>query len=188
MKKKQIVGLILAATMCLTGCGSAVIETDTLTLSKEGTATYTVISDFSGPYYDLEELKAMAQEEVTAYGTGVQITNAVVEEGVLNFQYTFDSLSHYAGFMGTSCYQATVSQALKEGYKSDTRLLSAKDGSSVQMNDEALSGYKLFVWNESVAVRCTGKVMYYSENVSLINKTDVQPAEDSTGPYYVIYK
>ena len=188
MKKKKIVGLLLAATMCLAGCSSAAIETDTLSLSDDGMATYTIISDFSEDYYDLEELKSMAQEEVTAYGTGVQITEAVVEEGILRFQYAFDSLSHYAGFMGTTCYQATVGQALREGYKSDTQLTSAKDGSTVQMKDAALQGYELLVWNESVAVRCDGNVLYYSSNLGLKGKTDVVPKEESTGPYYVIYK
>lgn len=188
MKKKQMVGLLLAATMCLSGCGNAAIKTDTLSLSGNGTATYTIISDFTKDYYNLEELTTMAQEEVLAYGSGVQITEAVVEEGMLNFQYTFDSLSHYAAFMGTSCYQATVGQALKAGYKSDTQLISAKDGSSILMKDEAIQGYQLFVWNESVAVRCDGNVLYYSSNLSTSGKRDVVPKEEAGGPYYVIYK
>ena len=189
MKKNQIVGLMLAVAFCLSGCGGAdAIETDTLSLTKEGTASYTIISDFSDPSYNLEELISMAQDEVTEYGTGVQISNAVVEEGVLNFQYTFDSLAHYAAFMGTSCYSGMVSQALKEGYKADTRLLSVKDGSSVVMKDEAVQGYKLFVWNEPVAVRCSGNVLYYSENLSTTGKKDVQPVTDAVGPFYVIYK
>ena len=189
MKKNRILGLMLTMLLCLSGCGSTdVIETDTLSLLKDGTATYTIVSDFSDPAYDLEELKAMAQEEVTEYGTGVTISNAVVEEGVLHFEYTFDALSHYAAFMGTSCYTGTVSQALKEGYKGDTKLLSVKDGSSVFMKDEAVQGYKLFVWNEPVALRCSGNVMYHSSNVSLSGKKGVQPVTDAAGPFYVIYK
>ena len=188
MKKKQIVGLLLTAVMCLAGCSNAVIETDTLSLSKDGTATYTIISDFSEDYYDLEELKVMAQDEVTAYGSGVQISEAVVEEGILNFQYVFDSLSHYAGFMETTCYQATVEQAIKAGYKSDTHLASAKDGSTILMNDEKIQRHRLFVWNEAVTVRCSGNVLYYSGNLRLKGKTDVVPKEGSSGPYYVVYK
>lgn len=188
MKKKQIVGLLLTAVMCLAGCSNAVIETDTLSLSKDGTATYTIISDFSEDYYDLEELKVMAQEEVTAYGSGVQITEAVVEEGVLNFQYTFDTLSHYAGFMETACYQSTVEQAIKAGYKSDTHLASARDGNTILMNDEKIQRHRLFVWNEAVTVRCSGNVLYYSGNLKLKGKTDVVPKEGSSGPYYVVYK
>ena len=188
MKKKQIVGLLLTAVMCLAGCDNAVIQTDTLSLSKDGTATYTIISDFSEDYYDLEELKVMAQEEVTAYGSGVQITEAVVEEGVLNFQYAFDPLSHYAGFMETTCYQGAVEQAIKAGYKSDTHLASAKDGSTILMNDERIQRHQLFVWNEAVTVRCSGNVLYYSGNLKPNGKTDVVPKEGSSGPYYVVYK
>lgn len=188
MKKKQIIGLLLVAMMCLTGCSEAVIETDTLSLSGNGTATYTIISDFSKDYYDLEELKEMAQEEVLAYGTGVQITEAIVENGKLNFQYTFDSLAHYTGFMETTCYQSSVEQALKNGYKSDTQLFSAKDGNTILMNDSSIQDYKLFVWNESVAVRCNGTVLYCSGNLSASGKTDAIPKEGANGPYYVIYK
>ena len=188
MKKKTIVGLILGTAMCLTGCGEAVIETDTLSISRDGNALYTIISDFSDPAYDLNELLSMAQEEVQDYGTGVQITNAVVEEGILNFNYAFDSLSDYAEFMDTSCFHGTVAQALQEGFKSGTELLSAKGGSTVTIGDEALQKYQLFVWNEEVAVRCDGNVLYYSENLKLTGKKDVQPAGESTGPYYVIYK
>ncbi len=189
MKKKTMVGLILAVVMCLAGCGStSEIKTDTLSISGEGSATYTIISDFSDPSYDLNELLQMAQGEVQEYGTGVQITEAAVEEGVLHFVYNFHSLSDYAEFMDTSCFYGTVAQALKEGFKADTKLLAAKDGSSVSIGGEELGKYQLFVWNEEVAVRCDGKVLYYSDNLKLDGKNDVKPAEEALGPYYVIYK
>ncbi len=187
MKKKQIIGLLFAAVMCLTGCSGSPIEKDTISLSKNGTVTYTIVSDFSKAYYDLEELKAMAAEEVTEYGAGVQIAEALVEEGTLTFVYQFDSLSHYAGFMETACYQGTVAQALQAGYKQDT-LLKAVKGDEVQMKDLNSDTHHLFIWNEPIAVRCTGKVLYYSDNLSVTEKTDAVPLGDTTGPYYVIYK
>lgn len=189
MKKKAYILLTLSAVICLTGCGSgAAIETDTLALSKSGTAAYSILSDFSKDYYDLEELKALAEEEIAEYGTGVSVSEASVEEGILHFQYTFDTLSDYASFMDTKCYNATVSTALKNGYKSTTEVCSVKDGTVKTLGDETLGDYHLFIWNEDIAVRCTGKVLYHSENLTLLNKTDVQPVEDATGPYYVIYK
>ncbi len=187
MKKKFILGLLLSAILGLAGCGSRVIETDTLSLSKDGTASYTIVSDFSKPYYDLEELKTMAAREIAQYGSGVQISEAIVEEGTLHFSYTFDTLSGYAGFMETSCYQGTVAQALREGYKSDT-VLNAVKGSKVTMKDLDNDKHHLFIWNESIAVRCTGNVLYFSDNLSTSGKKDVVPKGDSTGPYYVIYK
>ena len=190
MKKNQILWLFLAVVLCLAGCGSieTEIKVNTLGISDDGTATYTIVSDFSQPYYDVDELKEMAQEEIDTYGTGVQIGSAVVTDGVLNFQYTFTSLSHYAKFMETSCYQATVTAALSNGYRADTKLISAKNGSTTTMNDASIRQRNLFVWNEDVAVRCDGNVLYYSENLSLTGKTDVQPLEGSVGPYYVVYK
>ena len=188
MKKTRILGLLFAVVLCIVGCGSsAEIKVDTLSISGNGAATYTIISDFSEPYYNLEELKSMAQKEVEAYGTGVQISSAEVTDGVLKFQYTFDSLSHYSRFMETSCYQGTVAAALANGYKADTKLTSAKGG-SLTMSDSSIRERNLFIWNEEVAVRCDGSVVCYSENLSLSGKTDVQPKEGSVGPYYVVYK
>lgn len=190
MRKKQIVSLLLAsaAVLCLGGCGSQEIAADTLSIDKSGSALYTIVSDFSADYYDLDELKAMAESEVAAYGAGVQIMEAAVEEQVLHFQYGFTTLSDYAAFMGTSCYQATVRQALAAGYKADTEVISVKDGSSRQMKDDVLKDYQLFIWNEGVNVRVDGRVLYYSGNLSVQGKTDVIPKADASGPYYVIYK
>lgn len=188
MKRKQIVGLILAAAMCFGGCGSTEVARDTLVLNTGGSLTYTIISDFTDPAYDLEELAQMAQQEVTDYGQGVEISSATVEEGVLNFQYTFDSFVHYAAFMDTSCYQSSVAEALRNGYNKETKLISAKNGQSAALKELAIEGYKLFIWNEKIPVKCDGRVLYYSSNLKLTNKKEVAPKEDVTGTYYVIYK
>ena len=190
MKKGRILAFLVLLIFCMTGCGNddPAIEKDTLSVFRKGTASYTIISEFAESYYDVEELKNMAQEEINTYGVGVEISNAEVKDGLLNFQYTFTSLAHYAGFMKTSCYQGTVSSALSNGYKSDTRLVSAKNTSTIAMNDKSIQDRHLFVWNETINVRCDGDVLYYSENLTLINKTDVQPKDGSAGPYYVVYK
>lgn len=190
MKKSQLSVLLLSLLLLLVGCGSnrAAITTDTLCLSDKGSFVYEIVSAFAESYYNVEELKQMAQEEVNTYGSGVAISKAEVENGVLHFAYTFDSLAAYAGFMETSCYQKTVAEALENGYKSDTVLVSVKNGESIIINDTSIRQRNLFVWNESVAVRCDGNVLCYSSNLNLINKTDVQPKEGSVGPYYVVYK
>ena len=189
MKKGRILAVLLLLIFCMTGCGNdPVIEKDTLSVFRKGTASYTIISEFAEPYYNVEELKAMAQKEIDTYGAGVEISNAEVQNGILNFQYTFASLAHYSGFMKTSCYQGTVTAALANGYKSDTRLISAKGENTITMNEKSIRERNLFVWNEAINVRCDGNVLCYSENLSLINKTDVQPKDGSTGPYYVVYK
>jgi len=188
MKKMTIVVIALVAAMCLAGCSEVAIERDTLSILEDGTASYTIISDFSDPSYNLNELLDMAQEEVQNYGDGVVITEAVVEKGVLNFVYTFGSLSDYADFMSTSCFYGTVAQALQEGFKSDTQLISAKDRSTVSIGSDKLKKYRLFVWNEAVSVRCDGNVLYHSANLKVSDKTDVHPASDAAGPYYVIFK
>ena len=190
MKRNRILGLMLLMILLLVGCGnSAEVKENTLILSDEENVSYVIISDFSEPYYNLDELKVMAQKEIDTYGSGVQIGSTEVTDGVLNFQYVFDSLSHYAKFMETSCYKSSVSNALANGYKADTKLVSAKNSSStITMNDRSIGERNLFVWNENIAARCDGNVLYYSENLTLTGKTDVKPKDGSVGPYYVVYK
>ncbi len=190
MKKTTIVGLVLAIIMCMTGCNSepAPITTDTISLLEEDALTYTIISDFSDPSYDLGELIDMAQDEVEEYGAGVQISNAVVENGTLQFVYTFASVSDYEAFMGTSCFKGTVDQALQEGFKSDTVLTSAKGKASVILGTESIGRYHLFVWNEDISVRCDGRILYHSSNLTISDKTDAHPKDGAAGPYYVICK
>lgn len=189
MKKRTVAGLILAAAIgCLSGCGTADIDRDTLSLSKEGTATYTILTDFSEPEYDLEELMDMAEAEVTAYGAGVEITKSDLEEGRLHFEYTFDSLRDYADFMDTSCYMGTVAQAGQNRYHLSAQMTSVKDGREYAIDVESMGDYNIFIWSEAVAVRCDGEVLYYSSNLEAVSKVDAAPLSDSTGPYYVIYK
>ena len=188
MIKKQTVGVLLTVVMCLAGCRNSTIEADTLTLSKDGTATYSIVSDFSEEYYNLEELMTMAQEEVDDYGSGVQITESVVEDGVLHFRYAFDSLLHYAEFMETTCFQGTVADAIKKGYQSDLQLTSAKADAAIFLKDETIQGFHIFVWTEDVAVKCNKSILYYSDNLTLNGRAGAVPKEGSEGPYYVVYK
>ena len=174
MIKKQMVGFLLAAVLCLMGCSNATIKTDTLSLSKDGTATYSIVSDFSEDYYNLEELMTMAQEEV--------------EDGVLHFRYAFDSLLHYAEFMETTCFQGTVADAIKKGYQSDLQLTSAKADAAISLKDETIQGFHIFVWTEDVAVKCNKSILYYSDNLTLNGRAGAVPKEGSEGPYYVVYK
>lgn len=186
--KKTFAWLVVAVSICLTGCSEKIIQRDTLSLLEDGKASYTIVTDFSDPSYNLNELLDMARDELSDYGAGVSITEAVVENGVLRFVYTFDSLSVYADFMDTSCFYGTVSQALKEGFKPDTQLYSVKDYKAVNIGNQKLKKLKLLVWNENISVRAEGNVLYHSENLKVTDKTDAHPITNAEGPYYVIFK
>lgn len=190
MKKYGLAGLCLAVLIGLAGCGSeAAVTEDTLTFEKDNTVSFTIVQDFSADYYDLEELKEMAQEEIDAYdGSGVSITSAEVgADNTLSFVYQFSDLATYADFMGTSCYTAQVSQALKDGYKKDTVLNSVKSG-TVTLGDNSVSEYQLMIWNEEISVRSATGILYYSDNLTVTDKKTAKPAEDTSGPYYIIFK
>ena len=81
--RKQIAGLMLCLLM-FAGCGVAKIP-DTVTeasliIDREGSITSYIAGVFDRDYYDLNDLKKMAQEEVAAYNTANQTGQSALVE------------------------------------------------------------------------------------------------------------
>ncbi len=191
MKIRTILIWTLMIGICLTGCGTssaAAFSQDTISLQKDDSLTYTIVADFAESYYDVDELTQMAEEEVQETGLGVSVQSAQVTNGVIQFTYEMDSDEDYAAFMSTSCYLGTISSALHDSYRLKVTVNSVKDDSLVTLSDVSQTDYSLFIWNEVIAVYCPGKIMYYSTNLELTDNYSVVPLDDSTGPYYVVYK
>lgn len=192
MKTKYILtALLAAAVVMMWGCTTASLEAvsqDTIELKDDQSLTYTIVTDFDEDYYDVDELTAMAEEETEKSGLGIRVGSAFVTDDVISFTYEMDSADDYQTFMETSCYLGTIATALSDSYKLQVTVTSVKDQTQSILADVSHTGYSLFIWNEIIAVRCPGKVMYYSTNLELTDDYDVVPAADSTGPYFVVYK
>ncbi len=191
MKIRTILIMTLMTGILLTGCGSSASSTfsqNTISLQKDRSLTYTIVTDFAESYYDVDELTQMAEEEVSETGLGVSVQSAQVTDGVIQFTYEMDSAEDYASFMSTSCYLGTISSALSDSYRLKVTVDSVKDDTQVTLADVSHTDYSLFIWNEEIAVGCPGKIMYYSTNLEMADDYSVVPLDESTGPYYVVYK
>ncbi|MCD8067638.1 MAG: hypothetical protein LUE87_01845, partial [Lachnospiraceae bacterium] len=165
MKTKHILAALLAVTVLMTsGCGTVsqeAVSQDTIELKKDGSLTYTIVADFDEAYYDVDELKDMAEEEAQDSGLGIRVGSAVVTDNVLSFTYEIDTAADYQTFMETSCYLGTIDSAFSDRYKLQVTVTTVKDQSQLTLADVSHTDYSLFIWNEIIAVRCPGKVMYY---------------------------
>ncbi|MCD7738549.1 MAG: hypothetical protein LUH58_05865 [Lachnospiraceae bacterium] len=192
MKTRPVLAALLAAIVLITsGCGTVsqeAVSQDTIELAKDGSLNYTIVADFDETYYDVDELKDMAEEETLDSGLGIRVGSAEVTDSVLSFTYEIDSAADYQTFMETSCYLGTIASAFSDSYKLQVTVTSVKDQSQLTLADVSHTDYSLFIWNEIIAVRCPGKVMYYSTNLELTDDYDVVPVSDSTGPYFVVYR
>ncbi|MCD8379322.1 MAG: hypothetical protein LUC95_03135 [Lachnospiraceae bacterium] len=191
MKIRHILPVVLIVSLFLTGCGTSEISSfdrDTVELEKDQSLTYTIVTDFGESYYDVDELTQMAGEEADETGLGVRVQSAEVTDGVIRFTYEMDSASDYEAFMDTSCYLGTIASAFDDNYRLKVTVNSTKDGSQIILSDVSRTDYDIFIWNEVIAVCCSGRIMYYSTNLELTDDYNVVPLTDSTGPYYVVYK
>ncbi len=72
MKKQKITAALLGLSLVLTGCGYTPIEGrpngwDTIRIQKDGSVSYSYSGAFDESYYELDGLKATAQEAVKEY-------------------------------------------------------------------------------------------------------------------------
>ncbi|MCD8325171.1 MAG: hypothetical protein LUC90_00360 [Lachnospiraceae bacterium] len=193
MKTRHILTAMLAVTVMIisSGCGTVSLDAvsqDTIGLAKDQSLTYTIVADFDEEYYDVDELTAMAEAETEESGLGIRVSSAEVTDNVLSFTYEMDSADDYQTFMETSCYLGTIASAFSDSYKLQVTVTSVKDQFQITLADVSHTDYSLFIWNEIIAVRCPGKVVYYSTNLELTDDYDVVPLADSTGPYFVVYR
>ena len=110
MKKGQTAAAILLLTLALNGCSggtgkTAFAPTETsLYVTKEGTVTSADVETYENDYYSSDELKAYAEEMLTAFESGNQsgdsdkkaeITECTVKDGTAKLLITFPDAEEY---------------------------------------------------------------------------------------------
>lgn len=203
MKKcgKLAAGVCLFAAL-LSGCGQAEgpkeITVPTLVIDGDGGVTAYLVGEFDKSYYDLSELKAMAEEEASAFSGASQNGKAAVTvesvEAVLDgsnrivVTYRFDSADSYKGFIGNELFYGTVEEALARGYIQDVILQSAEGGAPV--NREVLEKEKdrhLIITNAAAVIYCPNKVTHMSMGTVLQEDGSIDVSQ-SDGLVYILLK
>lgn len=187
--------VFLTAGVSLAGCTKERDES-CLTIKKSGAVTHKIIEDFEEENYELEELQAMAEEEIDdfyeqAEGKSVELTRLKESGGKLTMVMDYDSIAAYNEFNGTALFSGTIEEALKQTDKnffSGGNLIRAKDGSKVKTEDvKKDTSLSTVIFDEHMVYEIDKKILYYSENVELLSGKRARLKDSEQGPGYLIY-
>lgn len=188
----------LTAGICFSGCGSERDES-CLTIKKSGALSQRIVEDFAEENYSLEELRAMAEEEIEDFGqpegNSVELTQLKESGGKLTMVMDYSSVEAYNQFNETAMFSGTIEEALGQKDKewfSQENMIKAKDKSRVKTADiikeTSLSTVILEDMKEPVLLELEKKILYYSENLEFVSDKCVRLKDAGDGPGYIVYK
>jgi len=204
----RIITIFLFMTVYLTGCGMTeemgAITESTIIVTDKGVVTSYLVEDFGGDllkrdikiYYDMEELRAMLEQEVADFnrsaGNTVTIESVEAASNVstnLVVALKFEKTEAYRDYSGLDLFYGTVEQAYAAGYNLDITLVSTKaDGQTIGKSEILNMGsMHILIAEDMVQIICPKKAQYYSESMSHISDTRFDAA-DAEGLKYIIMK
>lgn len=193
-------------TMLFVGCGQTggmeAVESETISVEKDGRITYYLVGDLDRDYYSLSELSAMAADETAQFNKSAGTDKAAVVDRVETLPenesralivYQFDGYTSFNDFVKKfnkgegNLFYGTVEEALKSGYRC-TGLKNAADGTLITEEQLKQEGNKkLIITDEKVIVYCPGKVSCLSDGAVLREDGSVD-ASTAEGTVYILLK
>lgn len=176
MKGKVLV-LMPFLLLLLAGCGTAVRET-TLSLSKKGILTQTIVEDWDQDYYDRSELEKEMETAAEA-DPKVSMKSFRIKNGTATAMLTYESAEAYMDFNGVTCFWGTAAEAVAAGYSLAGEYLD-ESGNEVSLTAVLNSEkpYNVLILTELVAVELPGKILCASPAVEI---RDARHAKVTTG-------
>ncbi len=191
MSMKKSRGILLGCSamllfsVLLAGCGSSRSGQEPirngLTVEKDGQVLLCIEESFDKGYYDIDELREMVQEEITAYigAGGREGTEPIVLEEVTGLEedgrkvrvvYRFADGAAYSGFQKETLYYETVEQALKARHIFSGAVLfnGAESITLDEANQKKLGNRHVLVTEAATRIGLPYEVVYYSDGVQLL--------------------
>ncbi|HCT92776.1 MAG TPA: hypothetical protein DF613_15565, partial [Lachnospiraceae bacterium] len=163
---RKILVLVPFLLFLLMGCGSPAGET-TLSLSKKGVLTQTIVEDWDQTYYDQSELE---KEMETAVNANPQVTmkSFRIKSGKATATFVYESAEAYRDFNGVTCFWGTAGEAVAAGYSLAGEYLDS-EGKAVSLTTVLNSEkpYYVMILAEPVAVELPGKILCASPVVEI---------------------
>lgn len=181
---KKILILLPVLLLLLVGCGEKPKET-TVSVSKKGVVTQTIIEKWDQDDYDQAEFESNIAEQIGSYGSdAVRLKSCEVKKGMITVVLEYDSVADYGAFNGVQCFDGTIAEADQAGLIMNGTYYDT-DGAEISQHkvlDES-SDYRVFILNEPVAVCVPGKVVYVRAGAQITGKSTVKITgeEDITG-------
>lgn len=134
----------VVAMAMMTGCGSSNLtktDANSVTVKNDGSVVSVIFDDFSAGYYNLDELKTMADDEVNAYnaknGEGKsEVSSIELKDSNVKMIMKFASAQDYSAFNSEQLLYGTVSEIKASGITIDSNLVD-KDGVPASTEDIA---------------------------------------------------
>lgn len=193
MKKILHIGICAMIIVTLTGCAEANFkpETDAVFVKGNGAVTKAIIEDFDKEFYDSDELKKMIDEEISDYNAKfgdnhITVKKYEVADGRVLFYAKYDESKYYADYNDVTFFNGTIRDALDTDYEISGEFADA-DGEAVKAADAvANEKNKVVIFEEPMEVYTSGKILYVSEGVELIDKKQAVIEEIPEGQAAVI--
>lgn len=202
--KKPIIFVTLAAAgvSLMAGCGSLKVDSNTISVQKNGKIVEGIVEDFSKDYYDEDELKTYIDQAVDDYAAenkkgDVKVSGYKVEDQKAYLTLKYKNTDSYGKFNGVDIFNGTIVQAQAEGYDFDTSFVKVEDGREKGGADakEVISEDKLnvLILRENMNIIVPGTIQYVSEDGVKVTAKDTvsveQNGDTAVAPVvYVIYK
>lgn len=185
---------LLSAGIC--GCAANTVDvTDrsSVRVFSDGHLEAEIVEKFDQDYYNEAELMEMVQQEITEYnlkkgGEPIKLLAEELENQLISMELSFETAEDYNAYMPDEIFAGTVNDAYQEGYDFNRSLtVVGKDGATIGKKDLLnMAKHKLIILNGNGVLRAPSKIMYYSQDMNLLDGKTVEAEED--GVYFVIYK
>lgn len=177
MQKWKLPLCVMTAACILTGCGSlSAADTNMVSVKKDGRIEQTIVEPFERNYYNLDELKVMAQDKIEQFSHGTEnIVCDKMEEknGNIIVKMTYLTGDDYTEFNHRELFCGTVAQAAERGYSfQDAVTEEGVDISAEQLSEANDKQVVVFQTKEGeeMDVEVYGKILYTSGNIILSDK------------------
>ena len=162
----KILVLMPFLLLLLTGCGSATRET-TLSLSKKGVLTQTIVEEWDQDYYNQSELEKEMETAVEA-NAKVTMKSFRIKNKTATATLVYESAEAYADFNGVTCFWGTAAEAVAAGYSLAGEYLDS-NGNQVDLTTilNSEKPYHVMILTEPVLVEVPGKILCASPVVEI---------------------
>ncbi|RDY32679.1 hypothetical protein [Lachnotalea glycerini] len=194
MKRIKAYSVVLIMLMLITGCTLKSFDADTNTVyvKKDGTVMQALIEDFGESYYDSKELEELINENVSAYNGDtdkVKVEKYNVNDNVAKLITSFSSASDYAKFNNVEFFAGTISDAKSEEYDFNQEFTAIEDKNTVGAETiKSLTQYKVVIFEENVQIKTDSKILYLSDNATLVGEKTAKLTDDAEGLGYIVYE
>lgn len=167
---KRILFLMSFLLLLLVGCGKTPEET-TVSISKKGVITQTIVEEWDQANYDEAEFEADIEAQIEEYGTElVSLKSCEVKKNVITVVMEYATAADYAAFNGVQCFDGTIAEADAAGLIMNGTYYDTEGKETSQHKVLEDSTERVLILNEPVAVEVPGAIVYVKDGVELLGK------------------